>query len=261
MESQAPAEWNAGAYHRLSDPMVDFGRRVLARLDLDGDERVLDAGCGTGRLTASLADRLPGGLVVGLDRSRNMIDEAVARLRDRRFAGIHAALPDLPFDATLDVVFSTATFHWVLDHPALFAAIFRALRPGGRLLAQCGGGPNLTRFHERAEALMGAEPFAPSFAAFTPHWHFADAATTAARLEHAGFAAIESWLEETPVTLDDATTYHDYLTTVIMRGHLAYLPEALRHPFIARLTRQAAGDPVPFRLDYWRLNMFAVKPA
>jgi trans-aconitate 2-methyltransferase len=255
----APSEWNAREYHRLSDPLVELGLKVLGRLELGGDERVLDAGCGTGRLTAVLLDRLPAGFVVGLDRSSNMLQQAGALLRGRKFAAVQASLPDLPLDSSVDVVFSTATFHWVLDHPALFAAIHRALRPGGRLVAQCGGGPNIARVHGRAGALMATPPFAASFDRFTPHWHFADAETTAARLRAAGFDEIQTWLEEAPVILADAATYHDYLTTVILRGHVAYLPEEQRHEFVAAVTAQAAHDDPPFLLDYWRLNLAARK--
>jgi trans-aconitate 2-methyltransferase len=255
-----PAEWNARDYTRLATPLVDLGLKVLERVELRGDERILDAGCGSGQLTAALLDRLPAGFVVGLDRSNNMLEQAVALLRGRRFATVRADLPDLPLDGSVDVVFSSATFHWVLDHPRLFAAIHRALRPGGRLVAQCGGGPNIARLLGRAEDVMRSAPFAASFERFTPHWLFADAETTATRLARAGFVTIDTWTEEAPITLADAATYHDYLKTVILRGHLAYLPEALQRPFLAAVTERAEHDDPPFVMDYWRLNMSAAKP-
>ena len=252
------AEWNATEYHRLSGPQVAFGEKVLSRLALAGDERVLDAGCGTGRLTAQLLERLPRGRVVCLDRSRNMLEEARRGLPADRTTFVCAALPRIPLREAVDVVFSTATFHWVLDHPALFRAIRAALRPGGRLHAQCGGGPNLARVHARERVLMRQPPFAEWFERWTLPWEFADAETAARRLAEAGFTDIETSLEAAPVVLPDATRYHDFLTTVIFRDHLAYLPtEALRHAFIAELTRQAAEEETPFLLDYWRLNLSA----
>ncbi|MDH4065556.1 MAG: class I SAM-dependent methyltransferase, partial [Acidobacteriota bacterium] len=139
-------EWNATAYHKVAAPQTTWGLRVLSRLDLRGDERVIDAGCGSGRLTASLLERLPGGRVLAVDRSWNMLQTARANLRPAfgaRVSFVQVALPAMPFVEWADVVFSTATFHWVGDHPALFDGIFTALRPGGRLHAQCGGGPNL----------------------------------------------------------------------------------------------------------------------
>ena len=139
-------EWDATSYHKVSGPQTGWGQKVLARLELAGDERVIDAGCGSGRLTGELAERLPHGQVVALDRSWNMLQTARANLRPTygsRVRFVQVSLPALPFEECADVVFSTATFHWVADHPALFSNIFEALRPGGRLHAQCGGGPNL----------------------------------------------------------------------------------------------------------------------
>jgi trans-aconitate methyltransferase len=252
------AEWNAAEYHRLSGPQVAFGEKVLARLELAGDERVLDAGCGTGRLTAQLLARLPRGHVVCLDRSRNMLAEARRSLPPDRSSFVCASLPRLPLRESVDVAFSTATFHWVLDHPALFRALYAALRPGGRLHAQCGGGPNLAHVHARERVLIRQPPFGEWFERWTPPWEFADAETAARRLAEAGFVDIETSVEAAPVVLSDATRYHDFLTTVIFRDHLTYLPtEALRHAFIAELTRQAAEEETPFLLDYCRLNLRA----
>jgi trans-aconitate methyltransferase len=255
------AEWNAPEYHRLSAPQVAWGGQVLARLDLAGDEQVLDAGCGTGRLTAQLLDRLPRGRVVCLDRSRNMLAEARRSLPGERATFVCAGLPRIPLRDAVDVVFSTATFHWVLDHPALFRAIHTSLRAGGRLHAQCGGGENLAHLHARALGLMRTPPYAEWFERWTPPWEFADAETPARRLAAAGFAGIETSVEPAPVVLPDATRYADFLTTVIFRDHLAYLPtEDLRRAWIDELTRLSAADEAPFLLDYWRLNLRACKP-
>src|SRR3954462_13935711 len=132
--------WDGAAYDRLSTPMEQMGLEGMERLDLHGDETVLDAGCGSGRLTERLIDRVPDGRVIGVDVSASMIDAARKRL------GADAALRvadlvglDLGGE-TVDVVFSTATFHWIADHDALFASLRAVLRPGGRLVAPCGGG-------------------------------------------------------------------------------------------------------------------------
>lgn len=259
----APTEWNAEAYHAVSAPQTSWGHRVLARLALEGDERVLDAGCGSGRLTAALAVRLPRGHVVALDRSWNMLLAAHTNLRPAfgsRVSFVQAALPALPFASTIDVVFSTATFHWVPDHPALFAGICAALRSGGRLHAQCGGGPNLAGAHALAERVMHAPPFAPYFVGWNGVWQFADAGETAGRLTAAGFTEVEAWLEAAPTMLASADDYKAFVTTVIYHPHLARLPDALHAPFIEAVTALAAETSPPFSLDYWRLNMTGRKP-
>ena len=143
-------EWNAASYHKVSGPQTSWGQRVLSRLSVNGDERAIDAGCGSGRLTSELMERLPRGRLVAIDRSWNMLMTARTNLRPafgNRVSFAQVSLPALPFANWADLVFSTATFHWIKDHQALFDNIFTALRPGGHLMAQCGGGPNLARAH------------------------------------------------------------------------------------------------------------------
>lgn len=256
-------EWNASAYHKVSGPQTGWGQKVLARLRLDGHERVVDAGCGSGRLTAELLERLPSGRVLALDGSWNMLQTARANLRPSYGGRVHfvqATLPFIPMAAWADVIFSTATFHWVADHPALFANLLTALKPGGRLHAQCGGGPNLARAHALAEEVMVLASFAEFFAGWPGAWQFASADITRTRLEGAGFADVSAWLEEAPTTLASEADYREFVTTVIYRHHLERLPARLRTRFLNEVTARAAAEPVPFTLDYWRLNIEAQKP-
>jgi len=256
-------EWNAESYHKVSGPQTSWGQKVLNRLTVDGDERAIDAGCGSGRLTGELMERLPAGRLIAIDRSWNMLMTARANLRPvlgSRVSFVQVSLPDLPFAGWADLVFSTATFHWIKDHPALFAGIRRALRPGGRLHAQCGGGPNLRRAHELAEQIMHADPFVPFFGDWPGPWEFASADVTADRLKAAGFVDVETNLEAAPTTLASEADYQEFVTTVIYHPHLERLPDAqLKQAFIDRVTALAAKEPVPFTLDYWRLNMQARK--
>ena len=257
-------EWNATAYHKVSAPQTSWGRKVLSRLTVRGDERAIDAGCGSGKLTGALLERLPRGSMMAIDRSWNMLLTARANLRPAfgsRVTFAQVALPDLPFADVTDLVFSTATFHWVKDHPALFAGIFQALRSGGRLHAQCGGGPNLKRAHELAERIMHAPPFRSFFTQWPGPWEFADAKTTADRLHAAGFVDIDTNLEEAPTILASEEDYREFVTTVIYHPHLERLPSPeLKQTFLDRVTELSANDDPPFTLDYWRLNMAARKP-
>jgi trans-aconitate 2-methyltransferase len=257
-------DWNAAVYHRVSNPQLGWGLSVLDRLPLRGDELVIDVGCGTGRLTEKLIERLPRGQVVAVDRSGNMIAAAREYLLPRHAGSVTFAQADgslLPFARIADAVFSTATFHWVLDHDRLFASIFTALKPGGRLVAQAGGGPNLDRVHERCAALMREPRFAPHFTRWTNPWEFADAETTARRLRGAGFDAIDTKLVPSPVHQPDAPAYREFVEHVICRPHLSWLPTPeLRAEFLDRLTDAAGGDAPPYALDYWRVNLDARKP-
>jgi len=254
----AAREWNSSEYHRLSAPQVSWGKKVLARLPLRGDEWVLDAGCGTGRLTEDLLEVLPRGRVVAVDLSENMVRSACEHLTKfgERVSFVGCDFLHLPFCHAFDAVVSTAAFHWVLDHDRLFLSLRRALRPGGLLEAQCGGGPNIVRLRERVNALAATAKFAPFLARFPEPWLFQYADGAADTLRRAGFMEVETSIEAAPTVLDDAPHYTEFVRNIILRRHLQQIPsEALRVEFMARLTEQAADDHPAFLLDYWRLNL------
>jgi trans-aconitate methyltransferase len=257
-------EWNAALYHQISTPQVSWGKKVLARTSLRGDETILDAGCGTGRLTRDLLEALPRGRVVALDVSQNMIDAARAYLVPDfgdRVEFVCCDLLAMPFDKEFDGIFSTASFHWVLDHDRLFQNLYHALRPRGWLCAQCGGGRNLDRLLARVEKLMTTMPYAMLFAGYPFPWEYSDAETAAARLRHAGFDEIETSLEDAPTTFPNAQEFQQFVESVILRNHLLHIPEPTqRERFLAELTRQAEADDPPFLLDYVRLNLQGRRP-
>jgi len=263
MSPQTYREWNSSVYHRLSGPQVNWGKKVLSRLTLRGDEVVLDAGCGTGRLTADLLEALPRGRVVGVDLSVNMLRSARDHLAQfgSRVSLVSCDFLHLPFVHAFDGIVSTAAFHWVLDHDQLFLNLRRALVPGGWLEAQCGGGPNLVSLRQRIEALAATPSFAPFFAGFGEPWLFQYAKGAAETLGRAGFVDVETSIEAAPTVLDSADLYTEFVRNIIVRRHLENLPtEELRAQFMARLTEKAAGDDPPFSLAYWRLNLRGRSP-
>jgi len=257
------AEWNAERYHEVSTPQQAWGRRVLDRLPLEGNEIVLDLGCGTGRITGEIAERVPRGTVIGLDRSPAMLRTAADWQRERaqRVPLVLADGAALPFRRAFDAVFSAATFHWVHDHPALFRSIVFALRPGGRLVAQCGGGPNLALLFGRAARLMKEGRFAPYFEEWTEPAYYADVESTKRRMSEAGFVDVEVSLEPAPTPFDSPVDFQEFIANVCVRHHVARLPARERRDFLRELTVAAVGDTPPLTLDYWRLNMSGRRPA
>ncbi|MFN8123467.1 MAG: methyltransferase domain-containing protein [Thermoleophilia bacterium] len=263
MSGGSPREWDAAAYHRLSDPQFGWGLRVLHRLRARGDEDVLDAGCGSGRLTAELAAAVPDGTVLAVDASVRMAEEArrnLAHLAPRVRVAV-ADLLDLVLDDPVDVVFSTAVFHHIPDHPRLFRVLLACLRPGGRLVAQCGGGPNLAGVRAMVADAAGEDDRLAALRGWPGPWEFADAATTAARLRGAGFAGVRTWVEPAPVDLGDAGRFREYTRTVTLRAHLARLgDDAARDALLDAVTARSGRAEAPFTLDHWRLNLEGVRP-
>lgn len=257
-------EWDATSYHQVANPHVDWGRTVLERLPLRGDETVIDAGCGTGRLTELLLERLPDGQVLAIDQSANMLEEAKAHLTPSfgdQVSFRQADLAELDVDQAADAIFSTATFHWITDHRRLFQGLFRALKPGGWLVAQCGGGPNIAQLNRQAQIEMLGEPFAAHFGGWSGPWMFAGADDTALRLHDTGFVDIETHIIEAPVTLESESAFREFLATVVFGTHLKRLPtEKLKREFIERLVTWSGEQNPQWRLDYWRLNIIARRP-
>jgi trans-aconitate 2-methyltransferase len=240
-----PREWDAATYDRVAAPQETWGRDVLERLTLRGDERVLDAGCGTGRVTALLLERLPRGRVVAVDGSQAMVDQTKARFGDRVEA-FAADLLELALDPPVDAILSTATFHWISDHDRLFARLHAALKPGGQLVAQCGGAGNVANV-EAAIARVGH----PALAGWPGPWNFAGAPETAERLRAAGFTDVWTWLQPWPVRPEDPRAF---FATAILGAHLDRLPAADREPFIDAVMAEM-GEPVT--AHYVRLNLLA----
>ncbi len=247
-------DWDAATYDRVSDPQVAWARGVLDRLALEGDETVLDAGCGSGRVTEMLVERLPRGRVIAVDAAPSMVEQARARLGEGADVR-QVELTALDLDEEADAVFSNAVFHWVSDHDALFARLHSALRPGGRLVAQCGGAGNVERFHATVAQVGARRPFADYLGGWAGPWNFAGAQETRERLFAAGFEDVEVGLEPSPV-VPELTV--EYLRTVCLGHHLERLPEDLQDRYVSEVADRC-GQPV--ELDYVRLNILARRPA
>jgi trans-aconitate 2-methyltransferase len=244
-----PRDWNAASYERMAAPLEAMGRDVLDRLDLRGDERVLDAGCGTGRVTAALLARLPHGEVVAVDGSPAMVEEARRRLGDSADVRV-VDLLELDLDRPVDAILSTATFHWIKDHDRLFERLLHALAPGGRLAAQCGGAGNVAEL-DRAAKLVGArEPYAHALDGWAGPWNFASPQETAERLRRLGWVDVWTWSHDVRVEPDDP---REYLGTVALGSHSERLEPELREPFVDAVIAELP-EPV---VDYVRLNILA----
>ncbi|HEX2233079.1 MAG TPA: methyltransferase domain-containing protein [Thermoleophilaceae bacterium] len=245
--------WDAETYDRVSDVQVQWARNVLDRLPLDGDETVLDAGCGSGRVTALLVERLPRGRVIGVDSSEDMAEHAREALGDRARI-LTADLTELELDEQVDAVFSNAVFHWIADQERLFQRLFAVLNPGGRLVAQCGGEGNLRGFLSLVDEVAATDPFASHLKGFTRTWDFPGAKETEVRMRRSGFDPARAWLEPSRVRPEEPDAF---LSTICLGVHLERLPEELHDPFVSEALARA-GEPLD--LDYVRLNLEARRP-
>ena len=244
-------EWDAETYDAVSDPQFEWGMEVLERLELRGDESAVDAGCGSGRVTAELAGRLPDGRVIAVDGSEAMVEKAKERLGDSAEYRV-SDLVELELPEPVDLVFSTATFHWIHDHDRLFRQLRAALKPGGRLVAQCGGHGNVVT-HTQAIVAVASDPeYGQHLSGAKAPWNFATPEETEPRLAAAGFAEVRCWLQPKPV---QPSRPLEFISTVTLGPILDQLPEEKRRPFAEAVLKQE-GEPLV--LDYVRLNIEAL---
>lgn len=244
-------EWDAATYDEVSDPQFEWGMEVLERLELRGEETVVDAGCGSGRVTEQLLERLPNGRVIAVDGSEAMVEKAKERLGDRADYLV-SDLTELELPEPVDMVFSTATFHWIPDHDALFRQMRGVLKPGGRLVAQCGGKGNVAT-HTEAIAAVAADPeYAQHLTQAKGLWNFASPEETEPRLEGAGFSDVRCWLQPKPV---QPSRPLEFISTVTLGPVLDQLPEEKRQPFAEAVLER---EEQPLVLGYIRLNIEGV---
>lgn len=248
-----PHDWNAADYDRTNAGVIALGLEVLERLDLRGDETVLDAGAGTGAVTAELARRLPDGRVIALDAAPAMVDFA-----RRRFDGtenvevMRADLADFDLGGRkVDVVFSTATFHWLPDHDRLWHNLRAVMNDGGRLVAQCGGEGNIARFEREFTRIAEQPPFDEYVGGLRLH-HFAGPVETEQRMRDAGFSAVSASLEHKPVHPDDPPKH---LREIMLGAHAERMPADVFERFAAEVD---AATGAPSVVDYVRLNVDAI---
>jgi trans-aconitate 2-methyltransferase len=259
----ARIEWDSEAYDRLSDPQFGWGVQLIESLPLRGDETVLDAGCGSGRLTAELLKRLPRGCIIALVASANMVKTAAARLSDQldRVEFREADLSSFTLPHPVDGIFSNAVFHWVPDHAQMFHSLFGALKPGGWLVAQFGGGGNLARLKARVSMMRTDEPFRRYLEKFDEVAHYEPIEPTVARMKDAGFVDVDAGLHAAPVTFPDAVVYKNFIRSVNLHRYIAKFPPEVEEDFVERLAALASKDDPPYTLDYVRLTVRATRPS
>ncbi len=251
--------WNPRDYVQHSSSQESWARELLTLVDLQPDDVVLDIGCGDGRVTASIAQAVPRGRVVGVDLSAQMIAHASAQhcrppVDNLRFETADAAA--LPFEPQFSVVFSNAALHWVQDQRAAVVGIARALRPGGRFIAQFGGYGNV------AEVIAAFEHVAhgPRFRELTTPgelpYRFHDAETYEGWLRDAGMDIQECRLITKDMVHEDATTFIGWLRTA-WHPYTSGVPVEVRDAFLEDTAHHyMAGHPPD---DLGRVHVSSVR--
>jgi SAM-dependent methyltransferase len=246
--------WNAAQYAQQGRFVADLAGGVFALLAPRHGERILDLGCGDGALTSKIVES--GAEVVGVDASASMIEAAQALGLDARVVDADA----LPFEAEFDAVFSNAVLHWIHNQDAMLAGVYRALKPGGRFVAEMGGHGNVAAIRVALAGILrqwGLDAYTMDNSFFPSDTQYR------ARLESASFIVDEIALIPRPTKLPESG----------MRGWLETFRRGLLEQLPAERREQAIEDTVGllkpvlyteeggWTADYVRLRFHARKPA
>jgi trans-aconitate 2-methyltransferase len=243
-------EWDARSYDALPLPHKRWGATTVAQLRLDGDETVLDLGCGTGRDAELLLSLLPRGHVVAVDGSQRMLDELRRRLANNldRVTVVQADLrQSLRLARAVDAAVSVATLHWLPDHAAVFRTVAAVLRPGGQFVAECGGHGNIVEFRTALREVSGADG--------AEIWNFADVLETTQHLQEARFTDVAVRLVPDPARLERGEQLEAFIATVMLGAQLREMSVEDRRPFVHEVAKRM---PAPV-IDYVRLQISAVR--
>jgi trans-aconitate methyltransferase len=246
-------KWNSALYDEKHSFVWKLAEGVLELLDAKPGERILDLGCGTGHLTAKIAEA--GAHVVGVDRSPEMIRQAREKYPALRFEVMDAS--ELTLGGAFDAVFSNATLHWIKQPERVIAGISKLLRPGGRFAAEFGGKGNtseLVKAVVRVWKKLGLP--GPS-----PHpWYYPSVAEYAGLLEKNGFEVTYAILFDRPTPLDDGERGLRNWLEMFGASLVESLPEAKRGRLKEEIEEQLR--PLLFLdgrwvMDYRRLRIVA----
>jgi len=262
-------DWDALTYDNISDVIESWGLDLIERLNWKGNEIVLDAGCGSGRLTKIISTKLPKGKVFAVDLDSSMIklaNERLGKISNVKF--IQSNICDIELQDKIDVIFSNAVLHWISNHRKVFRHFWQILKPNGQLSIQCGGYGNLTKtlsvFNKVRKSLEFCNYFCnrKGESIWNEPWYFAKAEDTVKILKEIGFKNIEVSLENKVAKFHDKEDYFIFIKTIVLRPYLEYLSnDKLKNMFAKAVLHEIETNfkELQWKLDYVRLNIHAKK--
>lgn len=259
-------QWDANTYDIVSNPQEEWGKSLVRKIKWIGNENVLDAGCGSGRVTKILSEKAFKGMIYAVDNDTNMLEKAKKNLSS--FKNIKIIMRDLNtielanIPIKFDIIFSNAVLHWIIDHNKVFNNFYNMLKNGGKLCIQCGGYGNLQKTITVFDNIKNSMNFRDYFSNWKISWNFAKPLDTRKILNDIGYKDIEVYLSTAHVNFDSKDNYTQYIKTVVLRRYLQYLPsQDLKNQFLNDGLNEIENNHQNLRwnLDYERLNISASK--
>lgn len=254
--------WDARTYDKASiNVQLEWGRKLLEKRQWVGNEIVMDAGAGSGNLTKILADKVPRGKVFAVDADSNMVHKAKSNLSDyKNVQVIHSSMDKVYLPIEVDVIFSNAALHWILDQEALFSHFWQLLKPNGELLIEGGGGKNLEMTIPVIFKIMQSDQFKEYFVNWKPTWYFRMPEETERLLQNIRFRDIQVNLSRKSTSFSDRESFAIFVKTVIMKPFLGYIPgPKKKDEFLDAFLDELERSDQSWSLDFMLLSIFARK--
>jgi trans-aconitate 2-methyltransferase len=257
--------WDARTYNKVSSTVqLEWGRKLLEKRNWNGNEIVMDAGAGSGNLTKILASKVPNGQIYAVDVDPIMIQHAKINLADcNNVHVIHSSMDDVKLQSKVDVIFSNAALHWVLDQQRIFSCFWHLLKPNGELLIECGGHGNLKNVLSIIFKIMQSDQFRGYFANWKQSWYFPNPDDTERLLQQIGFRDVQVYLSDQTTTYTDRESFALFVKTVIMKPFLDHLLDAKKDQFLkaflSQIEERQQYSKIGWVLDYVRIDIFARK--
>jgi trans-aconitate 2-methyltransferase len=227
-------KWNPEAYGRSSSAQKRWAEELISKIPIKGDERILDIGCGDGKITAQIASMVPEGSITGIDNSVEMISFAKGRYPQSRYPNLAFEYGDasaLEYADEFDLVVSFACLHWVLDHRPVLLGISRSLRPGGRLFIQFGGRGNADGILRVVNGLISGKGMNRYFEGFGFPYGFFGPEDYTQWLEQAGLRAVRVELVQKEMVQAGIEGLSSWVESTWL-PYIERVPEALQRDFI-----------------------------
>jgi len=255
-------EFDGKKYEKASAHQKEWGTKLIAELDLNGDEIVLDLGCGEGTLSVRIAELLPKGEVIGIDASHGMIDAALPKAKENlRF--LLMDINDLNFVKKFDIVFSNATLHWVKDHHNLFHNVGRSLRTNGRIRFNFAGDGNCSHFFKVIREAMALDSYAEYFSDFEWPWYMPSVDEYSALAESSGFRSVSVWGENADRFFQEVEAMIKWVDQPSLVPFLTHIPKekqtAFRDFVIKRMIKETRKEDGRCFETFRRINILAQK--
>ncbi len=255
-------EFDGKKYKKSSIHQKEWGTKIIAELNLRGDERVLDLGCGDGALTKKIHDLLPAGNVVGIDASEGMIKEA-KKLETKRLSFFKQDINEIDYFEEFDLIFSNANLHWVKDHRKLLLNCYKALKSTGFIRFNFAGEGNCSNLFRVIKQVMYDKKYQQFFKDFKWPWYMPNLKEYKNLLSGCEFKDIKVWGENVDRYFNNKDEMIGWIDQPAIVPFLKLIPEdnkiSFRNEVVERMVEATIQSDYRCFETFRRINVFSIK--